>query len=89
MIKFSNSIYKGEHHQQPRGLGKWGFYVPIKDATLTSLECPFEHYHVEAYSGRFCIVWASKVMTLTEAKKEIESWFTSKGLTNGTIFIAD
>lgn len=89
MIKFSNSIYKSNHNKQPRGFGKWGFYVPIKDSTLTKLECPLEHYRVEVYSGKFCMVWASKVMTLTEAKKEIESWFLSKGLTKGTIYIAD
>lgn len=49
MIKCKNSIYKAEHNKQPRGLGKWGFYVPIKDETLTKLNCPLEHYQVEGF----------------------------------------
>ena len=90
MIKCKNSIYKAEHNKQPRGLGMWGFYVPIKDETLTKLNCPLEHYQVEGfYHGKFCMVWASKVMTLTEAKKEVIKWLTSNDLTKGTIYVAD
>lgn len=90
MIEFRNSIYKAEHDKAPRGVGQWGFYVPIRDGTLYRLECPFEHYQVENFGGgRYCLVWASKVMTLTEAKKELADWLKSKGMTSGVIQIAD
>ena len=82
-IKFTNSVYKYETGVNPRGLGHWAFQYRGNDNTLTKLECPFEHYQ----SGVYVIVWASKVMTLTDAKKEIGDWFKSKGF-NGTIAVA-
>ena len=89
MITFSNSIYKREHESNPRGLGKWAFYVPIKIETLSKLDCPFEFYETNYGSRKFVLIWATSVMTLTDAKKELENWLKSKGLTNGTIFVAD
>lgn len=90
MIKFSNSIFKAEHNKAPRGVGLWGFYVPIRKETLDRFGCPFEYYKVENYyGGRYCLVWASKVMTLTEAKNEIAGWFRANGMTDGIIYVAD
>jgi len=86
MINFSISIYKREHGKQPRGLGHWGFYANIKDEELTKRNCPFEHY--KDTTRGLVIIWASKVMTLTDAKKEVGGWFKDNGF-RGTLAIAD
>lgn len=82
-IKFTNSVYQYEHAKQPRGVGHWAFQFRGKDEVLTRKNCPFEHYQ----SGNYVIVWATKVMTLTKAKKEIKDWFSANGF-NGVLAVA-
>jgi hypothetical protein len=87
MIKFSNSIYVREHEKQPRGFGKWAFFVRINDTKLNELECPFQHYPYNNHA--FSVIWASDVMSLTDAKKEIKTWFETKGITKLDAYVAD
>ena len=86
MIDFRNSIYKANHDQAPRGRGLWGFLIRVKDERLTAMACPLEHYQTER---GFSIVWASGVMTLTQAKEELKNWLYSKGIRTGVVYIAD
>lgn len=86
MIEFRNSIYKANHDKQPRGVGLWGFLLRIKNERLTAMGCPFEHYALER---GLVIVWASGVMTLAQAKKELSDWFYSQGIKKGVMYIAD
>ena len=88
MIKVSNDIYKYEHEKCPRGVGQWAFYVPISDKKLTTFDCPFKHYEVTYGNHKYALVWASKVMSLADAKKEIVDWLKSWFL-KGTIYVAD
>lgn len=90
MIRFDNYFYVREHEKKPYGVGHWGFMLWVKNGKasnelLTKQGCPLEHYP----QGNFVMVWASKVMTLTEAKKEVGDWFRHNGNWNGTIYVAD
>ena len=83
-IKFTNSVFEYERDgQKPRGVGKWAFQFRGKDEILTKKNCPFEHYQ----QGEYVIVWASQVMTLTEAKKEMKQWFSANGF-SGVLAVA-
>lgn len=84
-ITFSNSIYEREHETKPRGFGKWAFLTFIQDSAFTRENCPLEHYK----TGRYTIVWASDVMTLTEAKKQFKTWLLEHGYKNELIYVAD
>lgn len=82
-IKFTNSVYEYNHEKAPRGVGHWAFQFRGKDEVLTKKNCPFEHYQ----QGNYVIVWASKVMSLTEAKKEMLQWFKANGF-SGVLAVA-
>ena len=82
-ISFTNSVYKYEHGTSPRGIGHWAFQFRGKDDVLTKKNCPFEHYQ----DGNFVIVWATGVMTLTEAKKQMKEWFGANGF-SGVLAVA-
>lgn len=85
MIKFNNCRYVSEHGKQPRGLGHWAFLTYIQDFAFEREKCPLEHYKV----GRLTLVWASDIMSLTDAKNEIKSWLLEHGYKNEIIYIAD
>lgn len=85
MITFNNYKYINEHGKAPRGLGMWAFYSYINESALRRENCPFEYHKI----GRYTLIWASKPMLLSEAKKELKNWLTSKGYKNELIFVAD
>ena len=84
MIRFDNELYKREHDKNPGGLGLWAFIVNIKKGDLSLANCPFDYYT----DNKKAVIFASDVMTLTEAKKEIEKYLKSINY-NGVVYVGD
>lgn len=86
MISYGTHIYERETGKKPRGLGHWAFYLNISNEELTKHECPFEHYKSDIRNRT--LVWASDVMLLSQAKKELTDWLKSKGVKSAIIEVA-
>lgn len=84
-MTFSNTEYVSNHGVNPRGLGHWAFIVRVKDEDLTTHNCPLEHYKYNNFAHS--IIWASGVMTLTDAKKEIKNWLNTIHY-DGVVYVA-
>ena len=83
-IKFTNAAYEYEHNKAPRGVGMWAFMIRARDEIVAQKNYPYDHYQ----QGAYVILWTSKVMTLTEAKKEIKEWLSKNGF-SGIVAVAD
>ena len=63
----------------------WGFIVRVADRDLSMRNCPLKH---EIIGGQ-TIIWASAVMTLTEAKKEIKACLRDLVYKDLVVYTAD
>lgn len=82
-IKFSTRHYEFNHEKKPRGYGHWAFEFRGKDEKLTELNYPHDHFQ----SNDLVVMFTSKTMTLTEAKREIKSWLSAHGF-HGLVNVA-